>query len=70
MSKSKLFQYAIIFHPTEEEVKKHNTKSKLIKELTTVLEKDEKTVAILASRAIPEEYLDKLDQVEVVIANF
>lgn len=69
MAKSKLFQYVILFHPNEKE-EKEGQKSKIVKELTTILEKDEKTVSIKASREIPEEYLDKLDQVEVVIVNF
>jgi len=69
MQNPKLFQYAVLFHPTEEE-KKVDEKSKVIVELTTVLAVDEKTAAILAGRDIPEEYLDKLDQVEVAIRSF
>lgn len=70
MAKKKLFQYAVLFHPTEKEITDNNKSSKIIIDLTTVLELDEKTVAIKAHRAIPEEYLDKLEQVEVIIANF
>ena len=35
-----------------------------------VLAKDDKEVAIRAARAIPETYLDKLDQVEILVRPF
>ena len=69
MAKSKLFQYVILWHPNEKE-EKEGKKSEIIKELTTILEKDEKTVSIKASREIPDKYMDSLEQVEVVIVNF
>ena len=69
MAKLKVFQSIILFHPTEEEIKK-GEKSKVIKDLKTFLEKDEKTAAMKANFEIPEEYRDKLDQVEVIIVNF
>src|SRR3990167_7912074 len=55
---SKLFEYAILYHP------------KVIKPPEFVLAKDDKEVAIRASRAIPDEYLAKLDQVEIVVRPF
>jgi len=70
MSKSKLFQYAIIWHPTEKQVKDEGTKSKLAKELTTILATDEKAVLMTASMNIPVEYKDQLDQVEIVVRPF
>lgn len=69
MTNPKLFQTAVLFHPTEEQAKKGD-KSKIIVELKTILEKDEKTAAMKANFEIPEEYRDKLDQVEVVVVNF
>jgi hypothetical protein len=70
MSKSKLFQYAIIWHPTEKQVKDDGTKSKLVKELTTILATDEKAVLMTASMNIPVEYKEQLDQVEIVVRPF
>ena len=70
MSKSRLFQYAIIWHPTEKQVKDDSAKSKLIKSLDTILATDEKTVLMTASTNIPAEYTDQLDQVEIVVRPF
>jgi hypothetical protein len=70
MSKSKLFQYAIIWHPTEKQVKDDGAKSKLAKELTTILATDEKAVLMTASMNIPVEYKEQLDQVEIVVRPF
>lgn len=69
MAKLKLFQVAILWHPSEEESKKGD-KSKLVKEPEYVLEKDEKTAAMKANISIPAEYHEKLDQIEVIVVNF
>jgi hypothetical protein len=70
MSKSRLFQYAIIWHPTEKQVKDDSAKSKLIKSLDTILATDEKAVLMTASMNIPLEYQEQLDQVEIVVRPF
>jgi len=70
MSKSKLFQYAIIWHPTEKQVKDDGAKPKLVKSLDTILAADEKSVVMSASMNIPAEYKDQLDQVEIVVRPF
>ncbi len=69
MAKLKVFQSIILFHPTEEESKK-GEKSKIIRDLQTLLEKDEKTAAMNPNFEIPEEYRDRLDQIEIIISNF
>lgn len=69
MARLKLFQTAVLFHPTDEESKK-GEKSKIIVELKTSLATDEKTAAMQANFSIPEEYRDKLEQVEVLVVNF
>jgi hypothetical protein len=70
MPKSKLFQYAIIWHPTEKQVKEDSTKSKLVKPLDTILAIDEKSVLMTAAMNIPTEYKEQLDQVEIVVRPF
>lgn len=45
-------------------------KPKIIVQPTTVLAKDEKQAGMLAGRALPEQYLDRLDQVEMVVRPF
>jgi hypothetical protein len=69
MEKQKLFQYAIIWHPTKEEAKTQ-MKSLIVKDITTVLATDDRSLLILASREIPAMYLNQLDQIEIVIRSF
>lgn len=69
MSKMKLFQYVIIFEPTDKEIKE-GVKAKVVKDITNVLSAEEKNVAILAAREIPVEYLDKLEQINIAIRPF
>lgn len=69
MAKQKLFQTAVLLHPTEEEAKK-GVKSQIIVDLKTILATDEKTAAMTANFSIPEEHRDKLEQIEVLVVNF
>lgn len=69
----KLFQYAVIYNPlpTEEQVKTgEKPASKLLIPITSVLANDEKQASMLAARAIPDAYTDKLDQVEIALRPF
>lgn len=65
----KIFQYAAVYLPKTER-KDSVEKAKIIVEPTNVLAKDEKQAAMLAARAIPEEYLSKLDQVDIIVRPF
>jgi len=67
--KMKLYQYAVILHPTEDE-KKAGVVSKVIVDVTTVLAPNDNGAAMLAGRAIPEEYLAKIDRIEVAVRPF
>jgi hypothetical protein len=69
MSKTKLFQYVIFFEPTEKE-EEEGKKTLLVKDVTNVLATEEKNVVMIASRAIPEEYLNKLDQINIIVRPF
>lgn len=66
---SKLFQYAAIWEPTTEQAK-NGEKAKLIVDPKTVLCSDDKSAMVLAARSIPEEFLNQLDQVQVVVRPF
>lgn len=69
----KLYQYAIIYTPTrtEAQVKAgEQAKSVLLKDLTNILCADDKQAAMLAARAVPEEYTDRLECVEIAIRPF
>ena len=70
---SKLFEYAVLFHPkVVKDAQGNETQGadKLVKSPEFVLAKDDKEVAIKAARAIPDEYLSMLDQVEIVVRPF
>ena len=74
MTHGKLFQYAVLFHPkTRKDAAGNPTeekKSELLTELTTVLAGSTEEVGILAARSLPETYLDRLSEVEIVIRPF
>lgn len=65
----KLFEYVAILHPTEDE-KKAGVKSSLIVPITPALAKDAEQATLLAARAIPPEYIDRLEQIEVAVRPF
>ena len=67
--KQQLFQYAVLWHPTKEQAE-DGKKSTILKDLTTILAANKDTAFILASREIPTDKLDELDQVEVILRPF
>jgi hypothetical protein len=70
MHKSKLFQYAIIWHPTEKQIKEESLKSKMLVELTTILATDQNAASMSAAMKIPTDKQNELDQIEIVIRPF
>lgn len=70
MQKSKLFQYAILWHPTEKQIKEEGLKSKLIVDLKTILASDQSSANMAAAMDVPNEYRETLDQVEIAIRPF
>jgi hypothetical protein len=68
-----LFEYAVIYHPrTIKDPQGNETQGtdELLVKPTFILAKSDKEVAMRAARGIPEEYLDKLDRVEVCVRPF
>ncbi len=65
----KIYEYAIVYTPSTE-AKKAGKMAAIIVKPTQVLAPDEKAAAMLAGRAIPEEYLAHLDCLEVAIRPF
>lgn len=70
MTKSKLFQYAVLWHPTEKQEKEEGLKSKVIVEPKTVLAVDQSSANMSAIMDIPSEYKTQLDQIEVALRPF
>jgi hypothetical protein len=63
------YQYLIIFNPNEA-AKKAGEKASIIKDVTTILAKDEKEAGMKATRAIPTNLDERLDEVEVIVRPF
>jgi len=70
MEKAKLFQYAILWHPTNKQAKDEDQKSKVIVEPTTMLSSNQESAAMRAAMQIPAEYKTEVDQIEVVLRPF
>ena len=68
-AKPKLFEYAVVHHPTDDEGKP-NGKSKIVVDLQRVLAASEQEAVITAARKIPEEYLNALEDVEIIVRPF
>jgi hypothetical protein len=70
---SKLYEYAVLFHPkVVRDANGNETQGPdvILTAPTFVLAKDDKEVAMRAARAVPESHIDKLDQVEIVVRPF
>jgi hypothetical protein len=73
MAKGKLFEYAVLYHPkaTKDEVERGvSPKSVLVSPPKTVLAATDKEVGIVAAKTLDESYMDKLEDVEIVIRPF
>ncbi len=70
MKKSQLFEYVILWHPTEKQIKEESLKSKIIVEKTTILSSDMNSASMQAAMSIPAEYKDSLEQVDLIIRPF
>lgn len=70
MTKKVLFQYAILWHPTEKQEKDNGAKSKVVQEPKTILAVDVAGASMAAAMEIPAEYKKELDQVEIVLRPF
>jgi hypothetical protein len=69
----KLYEYAVIFNPLptkDENERGEKPKAKLVVDVTRTLANDDKEAMMLAARAIPAEYTDKLDRVEIALRPF
>lgn len=70
---AKLFEYAVIHHPkTVKDAQGNETQGPdaLLVDVTRVLAKNENEVAMRAARAVPDAFVEKLDEVEIVVRPF
>lgn len=69
----KLYEYAVIYNPLptkDQQERGEKPKSLLIVDVTRVLSNNDKEASMLAARAIPADYTDKLDCVEIALRPF
>ncbi len=66
----KLFQYAVIFHGEKNEQGKQADKDCIVVPITTVMAADQAQASMMAARAIPEDYVDRMSQLEVAVRPF
>jgi hypothetical protein len=67
--KTKLFTYAIIWHPNEKEAKE-GSKSKIVVAPTHILAVDQNSAQLQAAVQIPDEYKVCLEQLDIAIRPF
>jgi len=65
-----IYQYAILFIGKKTKDGDWKEKPKIIKEVTSIPAKDDEQAVMLAAREIPQEYLDRLDKVQLVVRPF
>ena len=70
MSKSKLFQFAILWHPTEKQMKDEGLKSKVLVEPKIILATDQNSASMSAAMEIPSANKGELDQIEIALRPF
>jgi hypothetical protein len=71
--RAKLFQYAVLFHPkpTKDQLETgERPKSVVVTELQTILAGGPEEVGMLAARSIDGQYVDKLEDVEILVRPF
>lgn len=70
---AKLFEYVVLHHPkTVKDAQGNETQAAdaIVVPVTHVLAKNEQEVGMRAARMIPEEYVGKLDEVEILVRPF
>lgn len=65
----KIFEYAVFYQPSKEEAKEGRKPEILIKP-DSLLATEVKNALVAISRKIPEEFLDSLDNVKIVVRPF
>lgn len=66
----KIFEFAAIYLPKQDGDKPNTERALIIVKPTTILAKDEKEALLKAARAVPEDYVENLDCVEIMVRPF
>lgn len=68
--RGRLFEYAILLHPITEDTTKAAPPSKILVEPTVILAASVDEAQMVAARAIPEAYIERLQEVEIAVRPF
>lgn len=66
----KLYQFAVIYNPKSKRKDEDAPKPSIIVPITNVLAENEQAAMLLAARAIPNEYADKIAECDVAVRPF
>jgi len=66
----KLYEFAVLHHPKPMKKDDAEPKSQVIVAVTNILARDDKEAALHAARLIPEQFEEKLEEVEIVVRPF
>lgn len=69
MIKLQLFEFVILWHPTEEEYKKGEV-SKIVVDRQLILDVDHRLAEMSAAFLIPEQYRAKKEQLQIIVRPF
>lgn len=69
MEKLKLFEYVVLQHPTEEE-EKAGKKTSILIDYQRELAKDERSLTFKIAKKLPDESMDKLNNIEIIVRPF
>jgi hypothetical protein len=70
MARKNLFEYAVLYHPkTTKDAMGNDTTppTEIVTPITPLLALSDKEVSMVAARGIPEKFLERLDDIEIVI---
>jgi hypothetical protein len=70
LDKQTLYEYVVVWHPTEDEHDEKGLRSKIVIPMANMLADTEKAVFMNVVKKLPEEYNDKLDQLDIIIRPF
>ena len=69
--KQKLFQFAVLLHDKIDKGNgKEDIKTSIVIEPKTILATDEKVALLQIAKQIPDEYKDKLQDIEILLKGF
>lgn len=70
MARKNLFEYAVLYHPkTTKDAMGNDTTppTEIVTPITSLLAISDKEVSMVAARGLPEKFLERLDDIEIII---